>query len=62
MIKAYLIVLLSISASGVSTQVIPLERMDLCYHMQKIYNDMEHGAIKIRSKCINPENWGDNAR
>lgn len=58
MIKAYLIVLISISASGVTSQVTPLDSVDLCYHMQRVYNDMEHGSIKIRSRCINAENWG----
>ena len=62
MIKAYLIVLLSISASGISTQITPLESMELCHYMQKVYNDMEHGAIRVRSKCINADNWGDDAR
>ena len=58
MIKAYLIVLINISASGVATQAIPLDSMKRCYTLQKVYSDMEHGAIRIESRCINPDNWG----
>lgn len=55
MIKTALLISIAISAPDLIAQS---PYTQYCYNVQKINNDMEHGVIKIRSKCIDADNWG----